>query len=391
MRHYFFLHIGLILSLSVNCLSSQAQTTIPFAKGIETKKEIKLSEVASEIKYIPLETTAESLLGQEILDVTLAGGYLFVSDYKKLFQFTPEGKFVRQIGKVGQGPGEYTESILGVSYNETLKEVYLSDPRQKKLHVYSFDGTFLRDINMDGREYVRLQDKGCFYAIYNDFLYDKQKKGKELIVFDEKGKELYSFRFRPKEGVRYPGINFTLPIIYTYRDAIYYKNPLETEINRIEKKKRIPVYKVELEDLEKLNHEDDGKLVVDKEKQVGGFQPNAIAKKKIYFQNIFELDHDMGIYYVQEDERRFAWYDKQTGKVCRVRSSHADADGFTDDLEGGYPVMPYFLKDGKLISFVPASVLLDKVKPVQTKGSLKKVMGNLMEDDNQVIQVITLK
>ena len=369
----------------------QAQITIPFAKGIADNKEIKLSEVASEIRYIPLETTAESLLEQDILDVTIAGGYLFVCDYKKLLQFTPEGKFVRQIGKAGQGPGEYTESILGVTYNESLKEIYLSDPRQLKLHVYSFAGTFLHDINMEGSEYVRLQDKGCFYAVYNDFLYDKQKRGKEMVVYDENGKELYNFRFRPKEGVRYPGINFALPVIYAYQDAIYYKNPLELEINRIEKKKRKPVYKLDLRDLEKLNHEEDGKLVIDKEKQVGGYQPNEIAKKKIYFQDIFELDHKMGIYYFQEDERRFAWYEKQYGKVCRVRALQADMDGFTDDLEGGCPVLPEFLRNGKLVGVVPAPVLQEKAKPANAKGSLKKVMENLLEDDNQVIQVVTLK
>ena len=389
MKHSFFISL-LLFSVSFPVLL-QAQAIIPFAKGIADKKEIKLSEVASAIKYIPLETTAESLLEQDILDVTIAGGYLFVCDYKKLFQFTLEGKFVRQIGRAGQGPGEYTESILGVTYNEPLKEIYLSDPRQLKLHVYSFDGKFLHDINMEGREYVRLQNDGCFYAIYNDFLYDKQKRGKEMVVYDGDGKELYNFRFRPKEGVRYPGINFTLPVIYTYQNAIYYKNPLEQEINRIEKKKRKPVYKLDLHDLEKLNHEEDGKLVIDREKQVGGYQPNEIAKKKIYFQDIFELDHNMGIYYIQEDEGRFAWYDKQNGKVCRVRSLQADKDGFTDDLEGGSPVLPNFLRNGKLVGVVPAPVLQEKVDPENVRGSLKRVMEELLEEDNQVIQIVTLK
>ena len=389
MKHSFFISL-LLFSVSFPVLL-QAQAIIPFAKGIADKKEIKLSEVASAIKYNPLETTAESLLEQDILDVTIAGGYLFVCDYKKLFQFTLEGKFVRQIGRAGQGPGEYTESILGVTYNEPLKEIYLSDPRQLKLHVYSFDGKFLHDINMEGREYVRLQNDGCFYAIYNDFLYDKQKRGKEMVVYDGDGKELYNFRFRPKEGVRYPGINFTLPVIYTYQNAIYYKNPLEQEINRIEKKKRKPVYKLDLHDLEKLNHEEDGKLVIDREKQVGGYQPNEIAKKKIYFQDIFELDHNMGIYYIQEDERRFAWYDKQNGKVCRVRSLQADKDGFTDDLEGGSPVLPNFLRNGKLVGVVPAPVLQEKVDPENVRGSLKRVMEELLEEDNQVIQIVTLK
>ena len=149
MRHCFLLHISLILFLLVNCLSSQAQTIIPFAKGIETKKEIRLSEVASGIKYIPLETTAESLLGQDILDVTFVGGYLFVCDYGKVFQFTPEGKFVRQIGRVGQGPGEYNQSVLAVAYDAAKKQIFLSDMRQGKVLVYSFDGTFIKDIKTE--------------------------------------------------------------------------------------------------------------------------------------------------------------------------------------------------------------------------------------------------
>ena len=99
----------------------------------------------------------------------------------------------------------------------------------------------------------------------------------------------------------------------------------------------------------------------------------------------------MGIYYFQEDERRFAWYDKQNGKVCRVRALQADMDGFTDDLEGGCPVLPEFLRNGKLVGVVPAPVLQEKAKPANAKGSLKKVMENLLEDDNQVIQVVTLK
>ena len=76
-----------------------------FAEGVDEQKEIKLSEVASGVKYIPLETTAESLLDKDILNVTFAGDYLFVCDFVNLFQFTPEGKFIRKIGKAGRGRG----------------------------------------------------------------------------------------------------------------------------------------------------------------------------------------------------------------------------------------------------------------------------------------------
>lgn len=78
--------VSTVLLTWVLCLPAFAQKTIPFAKGVETKKEIKLSEVASGVKYIPLETTDESLLDKDILDITFAGGYLFVCDYKKVLQ-----------------------------------------------------------------------------------------------------------------------------------------------------------------------------------------------------------------------------------------------------------------------------------------------------------------
>ena len=92
-----------------------AQKNIAFADGVNKQKELNLSDVASGVRYIPLETTTESLLDKDILDVTFTADYLFVCDYVNLFQFTPEGKFVRKIGKAGEGPGEYTQSIMAVT------------------------------------------------------------------------------------------------------------------------------------------------------------------------------------------------------------------------------------------------------------------------------------
>ena len=387
MRHCFLLHISLILFLLVNCLSSQAQTIIPFAKGIETKKEIRLSEVASGIKYIPLETTAESLLGQDILDVTFVGGYLFVCDYGKVFQFTPEGKFVRQIGRVGQGPGEYNQSVLAVAYDAAKKQIFLSDMRQGKVLVYSFDGTFIKDIKTEvGATSPYVDAAGNLFTMSSEYLHSKDRKGDDLFVYNQDGKRLYGLPFHFEKGKSYPGLVFVPAILYPYDGNLFYKNPLESTIFRLDGKKKVPVYKLDLSQYEKLSAEEE-KLLLDTKNKAGTALSN---EKKFYFYTLMETGKQMGIYYAQEDERRFAWYDKQTGKVCRVRSPHADKDGFTDDLEGGCPVMPYFLRDGKLIGVVPASVLLDKVKPGQAKGSLKQVIEDLMEDDNQVLQVITL-
>lgn len=78
---------------------------------------------------------------------------------------------------------------------------------------------------------------GNLFGITNEYLYTKDKRGKELFVYNTKGKELYSYHFRPEQGVRYPGIIFSYGILYDYQENTYYKNPLETTIFRLEGKK----------------------------------------------------------------------------------------------------------------------------------------------------------
>lgn len=54
-------------------------------------------------------------------------------------------------------------------------------------------------------------------------------------------------------------------------------------------------------------------------------------------------------------------------------------------------MLPNFLRNGKLVGVVPAPVLQEKVDPENVRGSLKRVMEELLEEDNQVIQIVTLK
>lgn len=383
--------IGILLLALFFC-PAMAQKKIAFAEGVDEQKEIKLSEVASGVKYIPLETTAESLLDKDILNVTFAGDYLFVCDFVNLFQFTPEGKFIRKIGKAGEGPGEYAKSILAVTYDEDAKQIFISDFRKGKVLVYSFEGKYLYDINTQRGSMTTYRDKtGNLFGITNEYLYTKDKRGKELFVYNTKGKELYSYHFRPEQGVRYPGIIFSYGILYDYQENTYYKNPLETTIFRLEGKKRIPTYKLDLSQYEKLSGEDDAIIAIDKKTNTGTNLPNKAAEKKFSFFNVFEITHAIGVEYAQGQGRCLAWYDKGKETVCRVRSPKAEWDGFTDDMDGGCPIFPRFVKNNKMIGVVSASVLLEKVKPENAKGSLKDLLMNLREDDNQVIQVILLK
>ena len=70
-------------------------------------RDIKLSDIADEVQYIPLETNSECILSKGYTIVPTKD-YFFIADGEKpLFVFDREGKFVRKIGKVGKGPGEF--------------------------------------------------------------------------------------------------------------------------------------------------------------------------------------------------------------------------------------------------------------------------------------------
>lgn len=79
---------------------------IDVENNIKKLEIIQLSNVASNIQYIPLESNIRNYLSY-IDDCRILGNYMILSNLKQCFLFTTKGKFIRQIGKEGRGPGEY--------------------------------------------------------------------------------------------------------------------------------------------------------------------------------------------------------------------------------------------------------------------------------------------
>ena len=61
--------------------------------------------------------------------------------------FDQQGKYLYNFGKVGKGPGEFSE-LIGFSFSKDLKTIYLVSYNDKKLCAYSLDGEFIRDISL---------------------------------------------------------------------------------------------------------------------------------------------------------------------------------------------------------------------------------------------------
>lgn len=94
----------------------------------EAKEEINLSEFVDSVKYIPLQTDDNSIVGR-VYSVTIKENFIYVLDISDIdrqviFVFDKDGNFVSKLDKYGRGPGEYSY-LMGfiVDDNEEYVEV----------------------------------------------------------------------------------------------------------------------------------------------------------------------------------------------------------------------------------------------------------------------------
>jgi hypothetical protein len=138
-----------------NCNNSK-EIPVPDAKYIididkaEEKGVFYLSEIVKSVRPVRLEETDYALIG-EIDEIQIFDNNIFVLDMliaKKLFVYDMTGKYIRQIGTMGQGPDEY----MGISYfciDPDRKEIYLLDYWKNRLLKYRIeDGKLLDKINL---------------------------------------------------------------------------------------------------------------------------------------------------------------------------------------------------------------------------------------------------
>lgn len=124
---------GLILSLSPVTKNDSL-----FLVNIDTAQEqdfLKISELFSHVRYIPLETNAASLIGR-ITQLCTHGDTIFILDAvvtKKVQAFYKDGRHISTVGSRGKGPGEYrSPSSMGIDGDF----LYLYDAGTRRLLFY---------------------------------------------------------------------------------------------------------------------------------------------------------------------------------------------------------------------------------------------------------------
>ena len=374
----FFQLIFILLSKSQNSNISELKT-LNITSSLNNQQEIYISKFLNEILYIPLETKSEALISSSaIIEVT--SEFIIVKNrpkgmYQILLFDRKDGKFIREIGKQGRGPGEYLVWSL-IPYNPKTKEFYAIGA-SRNLLVYDLSGKYIYKIQeQDGKlnalphGYFNFIDNNTFIGyIHNSSNQDTRKfvlltkAGlSSTLLFKQNSinnglitplNSLLSFRWNDK-------VNF----IETFCDTLYQVNGLSL----------LPRYFLDLNEPSIFNS-----------KQSFGNQ---------YYPYLIDIDenNDYLFFKFYSGAHYLGFVDKRNNIVTFCKKNDSELSGYKDDINGLMDIIPQdFTQKNEMVFVIYPVDLINWLKrnSAEAQVAQDKVpwIKNIDEFSNPIIAI----
>lgn len=337
--------------------------SIDIKKDINNIGMLNLSSLGKDISYIPLETKTECLI-QKINKILFSDSYIFISDFKRLLQFDKTGKFIRQIGHEGSGPGEYI-NVGDFCIDEQNKEIYLIFSSASKLMVFGFDGVFKNTNNLTFRPaQIILKDKSnLMFHLWNV----PGKRDPSWIVTNRKGLAVLSLQ-NNLTRISQPGFLVNHSPLYKFAnnpyfmefgiDTLYYFDGTQKMLHSVFSfgdLKMVADPVITLSMIKDVSKSLEGKL----------WTCSIIENEELMF-----IEIALGI----KDTRMHAIYDKKANNVTFLKDN-----AFNNDLGGGVGFWPKQIVDDKiLVDYADAFVLLKKVIPTNLRNRISETSNPVL-------------
>ena len=430
MRTISFLGILIIL---LGCSQESKQDSIfehniLIAENVGKYTEMKLSSIISKLEYIPLETKKSSLMGYYyVIKIIVNNDFMFIGGPDYLYVFSRDGKFLNQIGALGNGPGEY-KNVGDISINNSKQTIFIHYLRE--IREYTWGGKYLKTIHVPKIDEIpNSYIISHIFAENNTFIghimnLDNQKY--KFCLFDDQGeinKLLPNTLFIPTDDetglYNYQNyINFS-----KYNNKWYLKETINDTLSYLDGTELVPFALF-----------DTGKYrLIDKvpksgnwitEQTISFWHNIVISSDFIFFEMIgnkidlpknrrerevvFRNTSEIQITMPENQPTRYKGstisgvYDMKNKKTTLLENDPCGIYGLVNDLDGGLPFWPrYCTDDNKLVSILSAEDLkgilteeyfaAHEIKDKQAHQKLRALLKNLKEDDNPVVVIATLK
>jgi hypothetical protein len=361
--------------------------TIPYkidiGKELNKIESCSLSKIANSLDYIFLETTPKSLL-RNIDHIALSDSFIFVNDYTKLLQFGINGKFIRQIGSYGRGPGEYL-FVNDFCIDNRNGKIYILNAGN--LLEYNFAGLFIRSIVVEKKSTRLVLSDTNKIMLYPFNLPGKMDdRPYSWYLIDLNGANILKIPNYLKR-VHTPGLLIRESPLYSFNNAFHFMEYGIDTLYFLKNARPEPYLIINL-----------GNMKMDPDLAITASERSNIFKrmgKKLSIRSVLESNEYVffSLNSGFSDSLLCGIFNKKT-----YQSSLLKENGFLNDIDRGLIFWPkYVYKDSILIDFVDAFNFISKVGNIQAskendltksdKNPFSRLLNNVKETSNPILIV----
>ena len=393
---------------------------IPVASTVGNYNILKISDFASEIKYIPLETNDSVLISPVILQVICENEKILILDVtsankNNCYLFDSNGKFCCRIGQYGQGPNDYLQ-INNVSMHDNF--IFLM--AWHKILIYDTNGHLIENINLHSNE---IPDE---YRVSNIRSIIPLKKDAYVVnVVTSQGDYPTAFLFKTNlssvETIKeYPssikldrmggGFNsIELGSMYRFKDHVRIYKPVNDTIFSISQNTEMKeVFIFELGQYKPALSYFESKDMGDVLQWIK--QSNNLYNKFIFVKTIYESNNHLFIKFNfgnhAPEPFEKSWlgqqfnstevcglFNKFTGELTLMKQPVKGKLGFRNDLDNGPVIFPNYLSSkNELVTFITVEDFLDYYDKIEKPTpQITEIAKKINFDDNQIVIVAKLK
>jgi hypothetical protein len=374
---------------------------VDYESVLNNKAQINLSELTDDIEYVPLETNDNCLL-HRMAEYFFTDDFIFVDNSTHILQFDRSGKFIKQIGTPGRGPGEIG-LIRMLSVLDDKKQLVVQTNWAHKLYYFSYDGDFIKAAPFNGDEIWKIKAVPDNRLVY----FNTCHSGQEDYMFaltNQAGDTLdvvcnhykWEDSFHSGQSINYSSF---VPF-YFYNNTLSFKSMHNDTVYTVYGDSIRADYLVDLGDLQlpqEYRMETYKKIVRMNEfyEKVKGHRFCSVfeAKEMLFISSSDYKDYNTAYNMI---------YDRPTGSGRLLVDMHSDPGVIINDIDGGpdfwplgtvndstvyMPVLPLDLKNKDFRDKLTKAEGVDPEK----KNDLIKMIDGLSESDNSVLMIIRLK
>jgi hypothetical protein len=398
-----FLAIFLVLLTSYSCSDEKeletGLTTINLVDAYSNAAPVNLSDFASDIEYIRLETSENTFYKSIYLKSTLGDSMILMKSTDRISLFDRKtGTYLKDIGHKGDDPEGFSSALYALGVNVKNKTVYA---RGKRFDLYEYslgDGLLVNTI--PGPEVEEL-DKALTSISFMDislitsqgiiddelgvgyFMNIKGNEPYKLVVYDFNGEVLKIYPNHQSYEKRKNGISIESADFHNYNNALFFKENFNDTVFNVGADTLKPALLYELGEYSPPYRE----------------QENLGEKRSEYMFPYKTLQSSDFVFYNVSFKEKLAYgyYNRKTKEAFLSDPSTSDKKtGYTNDIDNFVSFYPTSINEkGEMMGLITAEEVYEWFQNnpdrIASLPENLQALQNIEPEDNPVVMIAKLK